>query len=120
MKNKELKITGKLMPDAKPSKPVIYGNLYFLPKSVYYFSSYLLRKVTFLSRPAGEKFYFPLVYEGKNFFTAVKNFLELFGIDRSSIFSSVVNYSTLEVIHKMKKIQIQSEILINPALAEEK
>ena len=52
-------------------KPVIYGILYFLPSSVYYFSSYLLRKVTFLQRPTGGKIYFPPWYEEK--VIAIKN-----------------------------------------------
>ena len=52
------------MPEAKP----IYGILYFLLRSVYYFSSYFLRKVTFLKRPAGRKIYFPPGYEENRFF----------------------------------------------------
>ena len=61
-----LRITGKL----RPIKPVLYGILYFLPRSVYYFSSYLLRKVTFFYRPAGGKIYFPPGYEEKSLFDA--------------------------------------------------
>ena len=34
--------------EAEDIEPVIYGIPYFLPRSVYYFSSYLLRKVSFL------------------------------------------------------------------------
>ena len=51
---------------------MIYGILHFLPRSVYYFSSYLLRKVTFLKRPAEGKIYFPPRYE-KNVFLSTKS-----------------------------------------------
>ena len=53
--------------EAEGIKPVIYGILYYRRRWVYYFSSYLLRKVTFLSRPAGGKIYFPPRYEEKYF-----------------------------------------------------
>ena len=46
--------------------PVIYGILYSLLRSVYYFSSYLLPKVTFMYGPAGGEIYFPPGYEEKS------------------------------------------------------
>ena len=56
-----LKITGKLKPSARLgfasgiNLPVILSIIYLLPKSVYYFSSYLLRKVTFPSYSASPR-----------------------------------------------------------------
>ena len=53
--------------EAEGIKPLTCGILYSLPRSVYYFSSYFLPKVTLLLRLPGGKIYFLPGYEEKIF-----------------------------------------------------